>query len=231
LPEIQHPNRKSQNWLAYRIGDKFLKKYIPLYKGALYDLGCGEAPYKTFFLQYAETYVGVDWSGSFHNTKADIVADLNEKLPIEDAIADTVLSLSVMEHLHEPQVMLCEAYRILKPGGAIILQVPWQWWVHEAPFDFFRYTPYGLKYLFEKAGFEEILVEPQSGFFSMWILKANYFTARFVRGPLPVRLLIKGLLLPFWFLGQWAAPVLDRLDRNWIAESSGYYVTARKGKE
>jgi SAM-dependent methyltransferase len=173
----------------------------------------------------------VDWSGSFHNTKADIVADLNEKLPIEDAVADTVISLSVMEHLREPQVMLCEANRILKPGGTMILQVPWQWWVHEAPFDFFRYTPYGLKYLFEKAGFEEIFVEPQSGFFSMWILKANYFTARFVRGPLPIRILIKGLLLPFWFLGQRAAPVLDRLDRNWIAESSGYYVTARKGKE
>lgn len=231
MPRIKHPNRKAHNWLVYRIGDSFLKKYIPLYKGSLYDLGCGEAPYKAFFLQHAAFYVGVDWSGSFHNTKADIVADLNEKLPIEDAVADTVISLSVMEHLREPQVMLCEASRILKPGGTMILQVPWQWWVHEAPFDFFRYTPYGLKYLFEKAGFEEIIVEPQSGFFSMWILKANYFTARFVRGPLPMRLLIKALLLPFWFLGQRAAPVLDRLDRNWIAESSGYYVTARKGKE
>ena len=82
--------------------------------------------------------------------------------------------------------MLNEAFRILKPGGAIVLQVPWQWRVHEAPHDYFRYTPYGLKYLFEKAGFVDVVVEPQSGFFTMWILKMNYFSTRFIRGPRPM---------------------------------------------
>jgi ubiquinone/menaquinone biosynthesis C-methylase UbiE len=80
-------------------------------------LGAGESPYKTFFLQHAKKYVAVDWAGSLHNTKADIAADLNKPLPIESAVADTVVSLSVMEHLCEPQTMLNEAFRILKPGG------------------------------------------------------------------------------------------------------------------
>ena len=114
-----HSNRRSHNWLIYDIGDLFLQKNTSHYKGVLYDLGSGESPYSDFFLQYAETYIAVDWSGSFHATKADIAADLNKPLPIESEVADTVVSLSVLEHLCEPQMMLNEAFRILKPGGRL----------------------------------------------------------------------------------------------------------------
>ena len=223
-----HSNRKLHNWLVYNIGDKFLLKNRSLYKGVMYDLGCGEAPYKEFFLQYADQYVGVDWAGSFHETKADVAADLNKPIPIDSQVADTVISLSVMEHLSEPQNMLNEAYRILKPGGNMIIQVPWQWWIHEAPYDFFRYTPYGLNYMLEKSGFTDIVVEAQSGFFTTWVMKFNYFTRRFVRGPKIIRACIIAILLPIWWLGQVLAPFLDNLDRNWALEASGYYVTARK---
>jgi len=224
----QHNNRQAHNWLVYDIGDRFLEKATPLYQGALYDLGCGESPYKDFFLQHAISYVGVDWAGSFHDTCADVTTDLNKPLPIEGEIADTVVSLSVMEHLSEPQAMLNEAYRILKPSGNIVLQVPWQWWVHEAPYDFFRYTPYGLVYMFEKAGFKEVEVQPQSGFFTMLIMKLNYFSLRFVCGPKPLRVIIKAGLTPVWYLGQKLAPYLDKLDKNWMLETAGYFVTAKK---
>jgi len=224
----RHSNRRHYNWLAYQTNDYFLEKYTSLYKGSVYDLGAGESPYKGFFLQHADQYFAVDWGGSYHGTKVDITADLNKPLPIESEVADTVVSLSVMEHLCEPQIMLNEAFRILKPNSAIVLQVPWQWWIHEAPYDFFRYTPYGLKYLFEKAGFVDVVVEPQSGFFTMWVLKMNYFSQRFILGPRLLRLVIKTLLLPLWYLGQKAAPLLDKLDKNWALEASGYFVTAKK---
>ena len=223
-----HSNRRAHNWLIYDVGDRFLLKYANAFKGVLYDLGAGESPFKEFFLQHATQYIAVDWSGSYHDTKADIAADLNKPLPIESEVADTVVSLSVLEHLCEPQMMLNEAFRILKPGGAIILQVPWQWWIHEAPYDFFRYTPYGLKYLFEKAGFVDVMVVPQSGFFTTWILKLNYFGLRFAQGSKLIRWPIKACLMPFWYIGQLLAPVLDKLDRDWAAEASGYFVTAKK---
>jgi len=228
MPSKEHSNRQAYNWLVYDIGDKFLKKHADIYTGVLYDLGCGESPFREFFLQYADSYVGVDWAGSFHDTHADVAADLNKPLPVESEVADTVVSISVMEHLCEPQMMLDEAYRILKPGGEMLLQVPWQWWIHEAPYDFFRYTLYGLKYLFEKAGFTEVNVEPQSGFFTMWFIKMNYFSLRFSRGPKVIRWIMRLLLIPCWFIAQKIAPVLDKLDRNWAAETSGYYVTAKK---
>jgi len=223
-----HSNRCAHNWLVYDIGDKFLQKHVNIYKGKLYDLGCGEAPYRNFFLKYADQYIGVDWSGSHHDANANVLADLNEPLPVESCVADTAVSLSVMEHLCEPQNMLREAFRILKPSGWMVLQVPWQWWIHEAPYDFFRYTPYGLTYLFQKAGFVDVNVEPQAGFFTMMTLKVNYFSLRLIRGPNLMRMAIRGLLSPFWYFGQKLAPVLDKLDRNWALEAPGYYVTARK---
>ena len=99
----------------------FWKKYIPIYKGILYDLGAGESPYKNFFLLHADKYVAVDWSGSLHENKAIIVANLNVSLPIESEVADTIVSLSVLEHLYEPQFMLNESFRIFE-----------KWWRNRA---------------------------------------------------------------------------------------------------
>jgi hypothetical protein len=110
----------------------------------------------------------------------------------------------------------------------MVLQVPWQWWIHEAPYDFFRYTPYGLKYMFDKAGFSDVVVEPQCGFFTMWLLKFNYFSLRLIRGPRPLRWALRTVFSVIWYLDQKAAPYLDKLDKNWAAETSGYFVTARK---
>lgn len=225
-----HSNKKLHNWLAYYYRDKYLAKFSPYYKGKMYDLGCGEAPFKAFFEQYCDEYVGVDWAGSYHDTRADIAADLNKVLPIEDAQADSLVSISVMEHLSEPQTMLNESYRILKPGGHMVMQVPWQWMVHEAPYDFYRYSPYGLKHMFEKAGFQDVQVEPEGGFFSMWFLKICYFLRRLVKGPKPLKILILILLAPFMILFQALGFLLDKIDNNPSLEALGYYVVVKKSE-
>lgn len=228
-PSLGHNNRKAHNWLIYDNGDKWLLEYSKYYKGILVDLGCGTAPYKTFFLQCADRYIGVDWTNTLHNSKADIVSNLNKKIELPDNYADTVVSLSVMEHLCEPQIFLNESYRILKDKGIMILQVPWMWHIHEAPHDYFRYTPYGLKYLFEKAGFQNIYVQPMSGFFTMWFLKMNYFSLKWIKGSKFRQILTKNFLIPFWFTSQKVAPHLDSMHRGWALESAGFYVVAKKG--
>lgn len=221
-----HSNRGLTNWLVYNISDHFLEKYSKYFRGTMVDLGCGEAPYKDYFLQFANRYIGVDWTNTLHNSRADIVSDLNTKINLKSESANTIISLSVMEHLREPQIFLKEAHRVLKKGGYMVLQVPWQWWVHEAPHDYYRYTPYGLKYLFEKAGFQVIEIVPQAGFFTTWFMKFNYFSERFVHGRM--RTVIKAILIPIWTLNQIIAPLLDKFDKNWEAESLGYYLLAQK---
>ena len=126
-PSEFHNNRGWHNWIVYNINDTYIKKYSKYLKGHLLDLGCGEAPYKKYFSQFAEKYTGVDWSKTLHNSGADIVSDLNIKLEIDDEIADSIISLSVMEHLYAPQIFLNESFRILKKGGNMVLQVPWQY--------------------------------------------------------------------------------------------------------
>jgi len=222
-----HTNRRAHNWLIYDVGDFWLQKHAELIRGHLYDLGCGEMPYKEWLLNYSEQYIGVDWGNTSHEVKADILADLNEPLPIEDEVADTIVSLSVMEHLREPQVFLNEAHRLLKPGGAMILQVPFMWQVHEAPYDYYRYTHYGLIYMLEKAGFIDVTVQPQTGFWVMWTLKFNYQSARLIRGPWPVRKALSLLMRMIWAIDQRIAPWLDK---HWTceAETAGYFVVAGK---
>lgn len=217
----------SHNWLALLINNRQVARHLSAMSGVVYDLGCGKRPYEQDILRHAQRYVGVDWTNSLHGRQTDVTANLNEPLPIEDAAADTVVSFQVLEHLSRPDIMLVEARRILKPGGKLLLAVPFQWAVHEAPWDFYRYTQYGLIHQLTQAGFSDIQVEAVSGFLPPWVLKLNYQTLRLARGPKPLQWLIKLLLLPLWLGNQTAALLLDPLWRG-EEETMGYFVTARK---
>lgn len=219
----------SHNWLAIKNNNETFKDNLFRFRGIVYDLGCGIRPYEQDVLHKCDQYIGVDWGNTHHKLKANIISDLNKPLPIESNSADLVTSFQVLEHLSEPQIFLNEAYRILKNNGEIFLTVPFQWWMHEAPYDYFRYTRYGLKYLFEKAGFRDIEIKANSGFFTMWLLKINYFSLRAIKGPKFLQHLLKIPLIPIWFTVQKLAPFLDKLDKNWELETGAFTVVARKG--
>ena len=190
--------------------------------GRVVDLGCGSAPYKVDIRTVADEYIGVDWGNGLHDqSNVDVFADLTKPLPFLDEFADMVLSFQVMEHLREPELFLRECRRILKHGGGVFLTVPFMWHVHEAPHDYYRYTRYGLKYLLKKTGFIDVNIYENTGFWQTWILKFNYHTTRYARGPL------KYIWIPLWWLGQVVAPILDKYDKN-SNECASYTVTARK---
>jgi SAM-dependent methyltransferase len=228
VPSQNHPNKKQYNWLLYDIIDKYLIEYASTYKGVMLDLGCGEKPFEAFFSQYVDTYIGVDWSDTQHNLKADIVSDLNKKIDLEDRYADTIISLNVLEHLYNPQKFLDETYRLLKHEGTLILHIPFQWWIHEAPHDYFRYTPYGLKYLLNKSGYKDIHIQPASGFFTTILMKINYFSLRAIKGSEFRQFITRNLLRPFWWINQKIAPVLDNMHRGWSLETQSFFVVAKK---
>lgn len=221
-------NRLTHNWLIKKaVNDKVRARLPAFKKGHVLDLGCGLRPFEEDILEYAIYYIGIDWSNTLHDLKADIVADLNESLPLPVASFDHVVSFEVLEHLREPQNMLAEAFRILKPGGTITISAPFMWWVHEAPWDYFRYTRFGYEYLFSKAGFTQITIQPTTGFWSMWLLKLNYQLVRLIRGPRMMRQLVRAALIPIWWATQTIAPLLDDIwpEEN---ETAGYFVTAMK---
>ncbi len=227
IVRTHHPNRRPYNWLVYRAFDQWLAARANTIRGDVVELGAGEAPYRTFFTERSRSYLTVDWSNSQHKIDVDVIADLNREIPLPDASADIAVSISVMEHLLRPDVFLAEVARILRPQGQFLLQVPWQWMVHEAPHDYFRYSPFALRRMLEANGFEVVSLDPSAGAFSTLCLKVNYLSCRLIRGPLPVQSMIRSVLTPVWWLGQHAALQLDRFDRDKLAEAPGYCVLAR----
>lgn len=118
------------------------------------DVGCGQRPYESLFA--GASYIGLDVADSGRAPglkKADVLYD-GHTLPFPDAHAHGVLSTEVLEHVPNPARYLAEAARVLKTGGALVLTVPFFWEQHEQPFDFRRYTEFGLRRELEAAGFE-----------------------------------------------------------------------------
>lgn len=220
-------SRLSYNWIMKKTINDRARDCFSHLSGVVIDFGCGARPFETDILAHAEAYFGIDWSNTPHDLKADLVADLNRPLPIQSESADHVVSLEVLEHLAEPDVMLGEAYRTLKPGGRLVLSMPFQWWLHEAPWDYQRFTRYGLEYHLRKAGFDAIDIQPHGGFWTTWLLKLNYQTARTIRGPRWMRRLIRTFWLPLWYLDQTVAPLLDKLWPD-ERETAGYFVISVK---
>lgn len=220
-------NRLAHNWLIKKLVNDKVRAHLHELRGIVVDLGCGTRPYEQDILKYADHYIGVDWNNTLHGLHADVAADVSKPLPFKDGVADAIVAFEVLEHVAEPGMMLAESFRTLRSGGHLMLSVPFQWWLHESPWDFYRYTCHGLEYLLTKAGFAQIAVQPTSGFWAMWVLKLNYQLARLIRGPHLSRLLIRALLIPFWWAGQMLAPLLDRF---WTEEheTAGYFVVARK---
>ena len=224
---MKRSSKIAHNWLIVEIHNNFFRTILPRLKGVVVDLGCGQMPYRQEVLAKGCQYVGIDWPNSIHGVKPDVVSDLNAGVDLPNDYADAVMSFSVMEHLHRPATMLAESWRILKPGAPLCIEVPFQWHVHEAPVDYYRYTRYGLERLLRDAGFEEIAVTPNGGFWSMWFLKFNYQSTRWMRGPKPLRMLTHLLLIPIWFMSQMMGRWLDRIDFN-PGETPSYTTIARK---
>jgi len=129
------------------------------------DVGAGNAPFRELFRHVS--YLTCDWENSLYRPPIppDIRAPAN-KLPLEDACIDAILSTDVLEHVADPASVLREFHRVLKPGAPVWLTVPFVWYLHEQPYDYFRYTSHGLRLLLENAGFANIDITPLSDAFS-----------------------------------------------------------------
>lgn len=217
----------SHNWLAKELTGKLVLPALTRLQGVVVDLGCGTQPYKNDVLSHAEEYFGLDWPKSLHLTHPHVIADLTHGLPLRDESADGILAFEVLEHLPEPALVVAEMFRVLRPGGIVLISVPFQWHVHEAPWDFYRFTCHGLEHILKSRGFERISISAKSGFWSMLVLKVNYQSLRLIRGPAVLRLVLRAMLVPLWWTGQMMAPVLDAIHKD-ERSTTGYLASAIK---
>ncbi|HXM59067.1 MAG TPA: class I SAM-dependent methyltransferase [Candidatus Dormibacteraeota bacterium] len=173
------------------------------------DVGCGNRPYRDLF--EGCRYVGVDYFTE--DTRPDAIMDAT-RLALAGDRFDIVFCTQVIEHVPDPADLVAETYRVLKPGGCLVLTGPFWWPHHEEPHDFQRFTRYGFANLLRRAGYEEFEITPEGGDWAQVFLAVNL--------RLPGR-----ALAPLRLAANLAGVAMDRL-RPSYSSPSGWTVIAHK---
>lgn len=141
-----------------------LKEALSSFGGRILDVGCGYQPYRSLLLSapsQATEYIGLDLPDNIYRPP-ELAWD-GQRIPLQDLSVDSVLLTEVLEHCPEPEAVLQEIARVLKPGGFMFLTVPFIWPIHTVPHDEFRYTPFALRRLLERAGFPGPSIQATGG--------------------------------------------------------------------
>jgi SAM-dependent methyltransferase len=162
----------------------------PRLSGRLLDVGCGTLPYRSLFA--VDTYVGLDIDSEASRQRgiADRLYDGNA-FPFADGSFDSILCNQVLEHVFNPDEFLAEIARVLKPGGRLLLTAPFVWDEHEQPYDYARYSSFGLRALLERQGLRLVHYSKLGADTSILFQLANAYLFKVAQGlPKPVRLLL-----------------------------------------
>ncbi|MBN1647464.1 MAG: class I SAM-dependent methyltransferase [Spirochaetales bacterium] len=205
-----------------------LKNTISQYAAAIpdnaivLDAGAGISPYKNFFSH--AVYESADIAIIEKDYKnLTYVCDL-KNIPVKDQRFDYIIFNQVLEHVPEPELVLKELHRVLKTSGKILYTGPFYYEEHEKPYDYYRYTQFGLKYLFEKFGFEIDELTWLEGYYG-----TIAYQFKLMRKNLPIILkpyFLGILLLPFNILIKLTAAfgsfLFSRLDKKYKYQEKGH---------
>lgn len=165
-----------------------------------------------------------------HHPQLDTVFDAH-RLPFADEQFACVLCVEVLEHCHTPQQVIDECYRVLQPGGTLILTTRFIFPLHDVPHDYYRYTKYGLRHLCD--AYAQVTVEEEAAtVVTMGVLLQRLAYQAEWRVPLvKIALLLLAKTAPWWqaaLAAEYGDIRKDTPDEHILA--SGYYVTATKGQ-
>lgn len=161
-------NHKSLDLFFVRMSIlKAIKEKVLDFKGELLDIGCGKMPYKDYIVANSNItdYIGLDIETAIIYD-ADIKPDYTWNgitMPFKDSVFNNAFGTEVLEHCPEPEIVLKEVLRVLKPGGTFFFTVPFLWNLHETPHDEYRYTPYSLERHLSNVGFRDIEIKATGG--------------------------------------------------------------------
>ena len=199
---------------------KYIRKEAPHLSGRLLDFGSGRKPWRSLF--QVDEYIGVDIAESghdHHDSQIDFFYD-GHVIPFEDSSFDSVFASDVFEHLFNFDEILNELNRVLKPGGQMLVTIPFAWNEHEVPYDFARYTSFGIRSILEKHGFEVVRLHKTTTGFETVCQSINTFVIEnifpknkalrtllmiIITGPLTLLAVLLNLILPdnkSWYLSM-----------------------------
>ena len=145
-----------------------MRKEILKLKGNILDLGCGEGEYSLLMSQNQDNRI-VSLEGSeelslslkkqldkLKKSNIEVIYSDAHHLPFPDNSFDACFCNTVLEHVRDPETIVKEIHRILKPKGQVIISIPFLQEIHADPDDFQRYTSFGFRNLLRKNNFQII---------------------------------------------------------------------------
>lgn len=195
--EKQLTNSPKKKYLSPAIYSQY-QITLPLIKliarGNLIDLGCGNMPFRAFIERQVTAYHGLD---KFPTTPSvTYEADIQNMSIIADQSYDVALCIEVLEHVPNPRLAIREVRRILRLGGNAIITVPHLSRLHDEPYDYYRYTKYGLEYLLSSEGLKVIQLVKRGGIFSFLGHQLSTILVGIAWG-------VPGLRQLVWWINSW----------------------------
>ncbi len=151
-------------YFVRRAIERFLRSHMAELNGTLLDIGAGYAPYRELLTtppSRVDTYTTLDLPGNPYQPP-DVLWN-GVTMPFEDASVDCALATELFEHCPDPELVMREAHRVLKPSGFMLLTVPFLWPLHCVPGDEYRFTPFALERHLRGAGFAGVELSPLGG--------------------------------------------------------------------
>ncbi len=208
-----NPNFFDDIYLHFSELRDYIKKYSKEVKGITLDIGAGKSPYRKFFTNSSK-YIKLDKFD--HEGKPDIIADAT-KIPLKNNSVDSIVCFQLLEHLQDPKKAVDEMYRVLKKNGICLVTTHMATVLHGEPYDYFRFTKYGLKDVLFK-NFKDVKVECNGGA----LLSIIQLIVWGISESLP-----KFLAMPFIFTLNFIGKNLDKIFYNEIF-TLNYIVYAKK---
>ncbi len=153
----------------------WLAGHVDVLTGRLLDAGCGNQPFREWYTPHVDEVLCLDAAPL---EGVDVVG-FADALPFADETFDTLLVTEVLEHVGDAEVAVREIHRVLRPGGHALITVPYLYPTHEAPYDFRRFTHFGLRALLERHGLEVVALDAKGGGL---LLLAHLFVLSVVTG-------------------------------------------------
>lgn len=136
--------------------------------------------------------------------------------PFADDCFDLVVCGEVLEHIADPRPVLSEIRRVLKPGGMVLMTVPFLYPIHADPYDFGRYTGSFWQAELTKAGLELTSLERQGGYFAVLATLLQLGLNNLTRSAHPTRLLTRLRRRGLALVGEVVCRGLLAIDRRHV---------------
>jgi SAM-dependent methyltransferase len=239
-PPLFKPNTSVQNrlenWLRNFIdiqggsARRDLRLELAKVRGSLLDVGCGAQVFRNL-IPSDVTYRGID--------TIDAKAQFGYEIPdthyfegddwgVEEGTFHTALCTEVLEHIQDPPSFLGRIYTCLRPGGRLIMTVPFAARWHFIPYDYWRFTPSSLNILLTNAGFDSVRIQARGNPLTVACYKAMALHLLLLLGHKAslARRVLGIVLLPIF--GLLACVANLSLAFDWGDDCLGYTITARR---